>query len=116
VFDSCESDRPGLSWLLTTLPVSPALLRSGQVQPGGEGTGPGEPSTSRCRGKPGGKPASPLEARHELVKGALVVDVKPSLLLPPVTETHDRTDVEEPFLAVYRCAQALGSQHMVVST
>jgi hypothetical protein len=29
------------------------------------------------------------------------VDVKPSLLLSPVTETHDRTDVEEPFLAVY---------------
>lgn len=70
---------------------------------------------SRRRGKPGGKPASPLEAGHELVKGPLVADVKPSLLLPPVTETHDRNDVEELFLNVYRRAQALGSQHMVVS-
>ena len=55
----------------------------------------------------GGQPASPLEASDELVEGAQVVDVKPALLLPPVAEMHDRTGVEEPLLAVDRCAEAL---------
>jgi hypothetical protein len=43
VFHSRESDGPGFQLVVTTLPVSPALLRSGPVQPGAEGVGPGEP-------------------------------------------------------------------------
>ena len=44
-------------------------------------------------------PYGPLEASDELVESALV-DVEPALLLPPVAETHDRTDVEELLLVV----------------
>ena len=83
----------------------PASGRIEVADSGGSSVHGGGPATS---------PASVLEASDELVEGVQVVDVEPPLYLKPVSETHDRTDVEEPLLGVDRSAEALDSQHMVV--
>jgi len=101
-------------------PCALTVIRRGMTQLADRAGAPGRERGGRRWGRlgpwwrTGGQPASPLEASDELVEGAQVVDVKPALLLPPVAEMHDRTGVEEPLLAVDRCAEALDSQHMVV--